>query len=271
MFGDCLGFWKIEWGYFSNPCRRSKWLAQKNQRTLQTSSISWVTWREGKPLTVAWLKLEENPWDPKWWNILWRWIAWKSEHWEEHLQRPNIYITAEAWSHEVIVWMSKARALKPWGAPSNVCRYLWVQWGGLVIWFCQVFQWGQSDLQQVSFDQDHKLCSNLIAVDWGHGDCKGKHSLICVPKLTDDSENLHWPLMSPLHCASGPLGEHGWLYGESRLGKSMRDAFVLSLSGSLGMQEQSADLRKEAVSKFRPFDFQCLVSKCVIYTDYHGL
>ena len=51
----------------------------------------------------------------------------------------------------------------------------------------------------------------------------------------------------------------------------MRDAFVLSLSGPLGMQEQSADLRKEAVSTFRPFDFQCLVSKCVIYTDYHGL
>ena len=51
----------------------------------------------------------------------------------------------------------------------------------------------------------------------------------------------------------------------------MRDVFVLSFSGPLGMQEQSADLRKEAVSTFCRFDFQCLVSKCVIYTDYHGL
>ena len=49
----------------------------------------------------------------------------------------------------------------------------------------------------------------------------------------------------------------------------MRDTFVLSLSGPLGMQEQSADLRKEAVSTFLPLAFQCLVSKCVIYTDHH--
>ena len=48
----------------------------------------------------------------------------------------------------------------------------------------------------------------------------------------------------------------------------MRDTFVLSLSGPLGMQEQSADLRKEAVSTFLPLAFQCLVSKCVIYTDH---
>ena len=138
-----------------------------------------------------------------------------------------------AWWFHRVCWVPRGDCLDEQGKSAEALRCtqpcLSIEWGG-----CrhrgsarQVFQWGQSDLQQVSFDQDHKLCSNLIAVDWEHGDCKGKHGLICVPKLMILNISIgHWcHLYISLDVSVwGPLGEHGWLYGESRLGKSMRDA-----------------------------------------------